>query len=67
VTEEVTFAQLSATPYQFRDAVRFGNGREMLLQKLQCGQRVEVLSLSAGDFDREEHQKLEEEYQIFLG
>ena len=27
-TEEVTFAQLSATPYQYRDAVRFNNGQE---------------------------------------
>ena len=67
-TEEVTFAQLSATPYQYRDAVRFSNGQEILLQKLQCRQRVEVLSLSAGDFKREGHEKIEEEYQrIFLG
>ncbi len=67
-TEEVTFVQLSATPYQFRDAVRFSNGREILLQKLQCGQRVDVLSLSSVDFEHEEHHTLEEEYQrIFLG
>ena len=66
--EEVTFVQLSATPYQFRDAVRFNNRREILLQQLQCGQQVEVLSLSSGDFEHEEHQRLEEEYQhIFLG
>jgi len=66
-TEEVAFMQLSATPYQFRDAVRFSNGREILLQELQCGQQVEVLSLSSGDFEREEPQRLEEEYQrIFL-
>src|SRR6266571_5968158 len=51
--EEVTFVQLSATPYQFRDAVRFNNGREILLQNLQCGQQVEVLSLSSGDFEHE--------------
>ena len=62
-TEEVTFIQLSATEYQFRDAVRFGNGREILLQRLQCGQHVDVLSLSSGDLEHEEHQKLEEEYQ----
>ena len=68
ITEEVTFAQLSATAYQFRDAVRFSNGQEILLQALQCGQRVEVLSLSAGDFEREEHERLEEEYQrVFRG
>ena len=67
-TEEVTFVQLSATVYQFRDAVRFSNGREIPLQKLRCGQHVDVLSLSSGDFEHEEHQRLEEEYQrIFLG
>ena len=43
--EEVTFVQLSAEAYIHRDAVRFGNGREILLQRLQCGQRAEVLSL----------------------
>ena len=67
-TEEVTFTQLSATAYQYRDALRFNNGRGVLLQKLPCGQQVEVLSLSSGDFEREEHLRLEEEYQhIFLG
>ena len=66
--EEVAFVQLSATPYQFRDAVRFNNGREILLQQLQCGQRMEVLSLSSGDFWHEGHRRFEEEYQrIFLG
>ena len=54
--------------HQFRDAVRFNNGREILLQQLQCCQRVEVLSLSSGDFEHEGHRRLEEEYQrIFLG
>jgi hypothetical protein len=62
-TEEVTFVQLSATPYQFRDAVRFSNGRDILLQELRCGQQVEVLSLSSDDFEHEEHRRLEEEYQ----
>jgi hypothetical protein len=67
-TEEVAFVQRSATPYQFRDAVRFNNGREILLQQLQCCQRVEVLSLSSGDFEHEGHRRLEEDYQrIFLG
>ena len=44
-TEEVTFVQLNAEAYQYRDAVLFRNGREVLLQRLTCGQRVEVLSL----------------------
>ncbi len=65
--EEVTFVQLSATEYQFRDAVRFSKGQEILLQRLQCGQHVDVLSLCSGDLEREDHQRLEEEYQsIFL-
>jgi hypothetical protein len=45
-TEEVTFTQLTATPNRYRDAVRFKNGREILLQRLNQGQRVRVLELS---------------------
>ena len=63
-TEEVTFTQLSAIPYQFRDAVRFGNGREILLQRLRCGQQVEVLSLSS-DAQPEERQAVEVTHQLF--
>ena len=48
--EEVTFVQQSAEAYQYRDAVRFQNGHEILLQRLRCGQQVEVLSLAADDF-----------------
>jgi hypothetical protein len=44
--EGVTFTQISATEYHYRDAVRFSNGREVLLQRLEEGQRVEVLCLS---------------------
>jgi hypothetical protein len=44
--EGVTFTQISASEYHYRDAVRFANGREVLLQMLQEGQRVEVLCLS---------------------
>ncbi len=44
--EGVTFTQISATVYHYRDAVRFANGREVLLQRLEEGQRVEVLCLS---------------------
>jgi hypothetical protein len=45
-SEEVTFTQLTATPNRYRDAVRFKNGREILLQRLNQGQRVRVLQLS---------------------
>jgi hypothetical protein len=45
-SEEVTFTQLTATANTYRDAVRFTNGREVLLQRLNEGQRVRVLQLS---------------------
>jgi hypothetical protein len=45
-SEEVTFTQLTATPNRYRDAVRFKNDREILLQRLTEGQRVRVLQLS---------------------
>ena len=68
-TEEVIFVQLSAEAYQYRDAVRFRNGREVLLQRLNCGQQVEVLSLCSAHSWEEEHQRRrEEEYRrIFVG
>ena len=62
-TEEMTFVQLSAEAYRYRDAVRFRNGREVLLQRLKYGQRVEVLSLCSDDSREEEHQQREEEYR----
>jgi hypothetical protein len=43
--EEVTFVQKSAEAFIHRDAVRFANGQDILLQRLRCGQRVDVLSL----------------------
>jgi len=45
-TEEVTFTQLSASPFEYRDAIRFRNGGEILLQRLSEGQRIRVLGLS---------------------
>jgi hypothetical protein len=45
--ETVTFTQTSAIPQTFHDAVRFENGRQVLLQFLKPGQRVKVLSLGA--------------------
>jgi hypothetical protein len=61
-TDEVTFVQLSADAYQYRDAVRFQNGREILLQRLGCGQQVEVLSLASGDIPKKRHRWMEELY-----
>ena len=69
--EEVTFVQQSAEVYQYRDAVRFQNGREVLLQRLRCGQQVEVLSLASDDFPEKGYrwiEKVEEIYsRIFVG
>ena len=45
-SEEVTFTQLTAAANTYRDAVRFTNEREILLQRLNTGQRVRVLQLS---------------------
>jgi hypothetical protein len=47
--EDVVFTQLSAEANNYRDAVRFSNGLEVLLQKLKEGQRALVLSLSTHD------------------
>ncbi len=45
--EEVTFTQLTAAAYIHRDAFRFRNGREVLLQAFAVGQCIQVLSLPA--------------------
>jgi hypothetical protein len=54
--EEVVFTQLSAETHKHRDAVRFGNGREILLQELKEGQRALVINVSLPDepHEREE-------------
>ena len=46
-TEGVTFTQLSACENAYRDAVRFRTGHAVLLQHLEPGQLIEVLSLSS--------------------
>ena len=47
--EEVTFVQQGAEAFRYRDAVRFSNGRETLLQHLHCGQGAEVLSTNSAE------------------
>ena len=47
--EEVTFVEQSAEAFRYRDAVRFANGREILLQGLSRGQRVEVVSIASAE------------------
>jgi hypothetical protein len=52
--ETVTFTQTTALANTYHDAVRFENGRQVLLQMLREGQGVRVLSLNqveADDFD----------------
>lgn len=44
--EEVTFTELTAMQNQYRDAVRFLNGREVLLQQLGPGVGIQVLSVA---------------------
>jgi hypothetical protein len=52
--EDVTFTQITAAVNAYRDAVRFGNGREIRLQELREGQHVKVLDLSmAAELDLE--------------
>lgn len=48
-TEEVTFTQIGAAAFNFRDAIHFRNGCEVILQHLMDGQRVRVLNLSGAD------------------
>ena len=44
-TEDVTFTQRTVEAFTHRDAVRFGNGRKVLLQELERDQRAVVISL----------------------
>jgi hypothetical protein len=44
--EEVKFVEISTEVNTYRDAVRFKNSRQLLLQALREGQRVTVLSLT---------------------
>jgi hypothetical protein len=47
--EDVTFVQLSADAYRYRDAIRFVNGRKETLQALSEGIPFEVLSLDVSE------------------
>jgi len=45
-SEPVTFTEISAQVNTYRDAIRFENGRQILLQRLHEGQRVKLVSLA---------------------
>jgi len=47
--QEVVFTELGTSG--FRDAVRFPDGGELLLQRLAEGQRVDVLALSSDEHE----------------
>jgi|SRR5579872_2242909 len=47
--ECVTFTQTTALANTYHDAIRFANGRQILLQALKEGQRVRVLSLGCSE------------------
>jgi hypothetical protein len=49
--EEVKFVEVSAEVNTYRDAVRFKNGCQLLLQALREGQRVTVLSLAPAEVE----------------
>jgi hypothetical protein len=51
--ERVTFLQLHAETFQYRDAIRFTCGRLMGIQALREGIQFEVLSLGSGDREME--------------
>jgi hypothetical protein len=68
--EEAVFVQGSAAVNTFRDAVRFHNGVEVLLQKLDEGQRIRVLELSSEEETTtalREHQSMMEHSSQFRG
>ncbi len=50
-TEEVQFIQITAEVNTYRDAVRFRDGRQALLQQLREGQRLHVVSISVEEFE----------------
>lgn len=53
VLENVTFTQLSAEAFQYRDAIQFDDGRQMLLQAFPEGVLFEVLRTAPIESDAE--------------
>jgi len=50
-TEEVEFTETTAEINAYRDAIRFHNSRQILLQELREGQRVRVVSTSVSELE----------------
>lgn len=53
-TEEVVMTRLEGGAYAHKDAVRFDNGREVLLQSFNAGITAELIASTSGLTDREE-------------
>jgi hypothetical protein len=49
MVEDVTFMQLSAEAFQFRDAIVFANGKELVLQSIPAGVMFQVLRTAPRD------------------
>jgi hypothetical protein len=47
--EDVTFAQLSAEAFRYRDAIRLASGKYILLQAFPCGARFQVVALAPAE------------------
>jgi len=58
---EVTFTQLTSEPFRYRDAFRFANGVEVLVQKFPEGMSVEILSLALAEDPETEPEEPEAE------
>jgi hypothetical protein len=56
--EDVTFIQMSADAYRYRDAIQFRNGKQVLLQEITVGVRFEVLSLASSQGTEAEPQRV---------
>jgi hypothetical protein len=51
--EDVTFVQLTAEPFRYRDAIRFDNGNKVVLQTLGEGVPFEVVTLDLAETEPE--------------
>jgi hypothetical protein len=58
IREDVTFAQLNAEAFRYRDAIRLASGKYILLQAFPCGARFDVVALAPAELksELEQHQ-----------
>ena len=58
---EATFVQLTSEPFRYRDAFRFPNGAEVLVQKFDEETTVEVIALALAEDSKIESEDLQVE------